>query len=229
MATIRAEKRPESRPESRPKVFLSYARQDRRIAERLRTSLERLGCAVADPTRFDSDESFGSRMEEAVRSSDRVVLLLGKHRRRDPFQESEWQAALEAKWEDADKRMIPVLLGDAEVPSFVRGTAVAGDFGLHLSGLKDIERAAEVIVQGGRPVRRGGDVGRSGSDTDSGRTSKTGLGGTGAGGKTDKAAPRPGENEMEFPIEPVEPEERRKRFAAIERFAEELAEEREAS
>lgn len=226
MATIRAEKR----PKSRPKVFLSYARQDRRIAERLRTSLERLGCTVADPTRFESDESFGSRMEEAVRSSDRVVLLLGKHRRRDPIQESEWQAALEAKWEDADKRMIPVLLGDAEVPSFVRSTAVSEDFGLHLSGLKDIERAAEVIVRGGgRRVRRGGDVGRSGSDTDSGRTSTTGLGGSGAGGKTDKAALRPGENEMEFPIEPVEPEERRKRFAAIERFAEELAEEREAS
>jgi hypothetical protein len=227
MSTMRAE----TTHENRPKVFLSYARQDRRIAERLRASLERLGCTVTDPTRLEADESLGSRMEETVRDADRVVLLLGKHRRRDRLQESEWQAALEAKWEDADKRLIPVVLGDAEVPSFVRSTAVPEDFGLHLSGLKDIERAAEVIVQGARRVRRGGESARSGRGEDLGefgRTEMRRIGSAGAG-KSDKAARRPCESEIEFSIEPVEPEERRKRFAAIERFARELAEEREAS
>lgn len=219
------------RAETRPKVFLSYAQQDRPVAERLRRSLERLGCIVADPIGFEPGESFGYQVEEAVRSSDRVVLLLSKHRQRDPLQESEWQAALEAKWEDADKRIIPVVLGDAEVPSFVRSTAVAEDFGLHLSGLKEIERAAEVIAKGGERVRRGGDFGRSGSDTDSRGGTKAGLRGTRSGGaaKSDKSAPRPGKIEMEFPIEPVKPEERRERFAAIERFAQELAQEREGS
>jgi len=142
-----------------PTLFLSYASADRGIAERLRTGLEKHGCLVYDPAangRFQVPATASyADLEEAAKRSDQFVLLFGKHRDRDRLQEQEWQAALEASWDDASKKMIPVLLGDAELPSFVRGAAGSGrsSMGLHVSGLRDAERAAEMIARavGGEP------------------------------------------------------------------------------
>jgi len=64
------------------------------------------------------------------------------------MQELEWQAALEAKWNDPEKNLIPVLIGQAEVPNFLRGVTSKGQTGFQLRGLREVGRAAEEIARG---------------------------------------------------------------------------------
>jgi hypothetical protein len=226
----------------RPNLFLSYAEADRKIGERLHASLERLGCTVHDPARAARTADFGTRVEQAVRGSDHFVLLFGRHRDSDRLQEQEWQVALEESWEHPDKGMIPVLLRDAELPSFVRSAAAATGrtVGLHVHGLREVEEAAEVIARTVRaaeaeeaeePTVLSGGRFRSGArganpPSDAPETPDRGdeeppMRGYSLGVEPDREQ-RKGGRDLSFVVEPATPEESSDRFSDIERYADEL-------
>ena len=58
-------------------------------------------------------------VERAVQSADAVIVIVGPKGELDKQQQFEWRAALEAEWENSEKRLIPVLLQNAELPSFL--------------------------------------------------------------------------------------------------------------
>src|SRR5262245_31960434 len=100
-------------------VFLSYATADREFARGLQGELIDLGIsvAIANGTR-------GS--EEAIRSAEDILVLVGLQSDEDEAQKVTWRMALEAVWQDSQKRLIPVLLHGAHLPPFVHGDSWGG-------------------------------------------------------------------------------------------------------
>lgn len=105
------------------RVFLSYSAADRKLAERLKEGLRDRGLSVADIQTVPGGGQWRQEVEEAVRSVDDILVLVGSRSSEDSAQQLTWQVALEAVWQDSRKRLIPVLLRDAALPPFVYGDA----------------------------------------------------------------------------------------------------------
>jgi hypothetical protein len=67
---------------------------------------------------FKADADWQKSVENAIRSADAVIVLLGSKGEPTKYQELEWSIILESHWADPTKLLIPVLLGDANLPSF---------------------------------------------------------------------------------------------------------------
>ena len=101
-------------------VFVSFSRRDeaagRSLIEELRRHYFSVSGEVGD---FNADVDWQKAVEEAIRSAEAVILLLGSSAAPTKHQELEWSITLESHWADPKKLLIPVLLGDASLPSFV--------------------------------------------------------------------------------------------------------------
>jgi hypothetical protein len=102
-------------------VFISHARQDRRLIRKLIEELHGHGIST-----FPSTEDLEAgpdwqqqEIEEAIKLSNAVIVLVDPKHQPDDRQRFEWSAALEEAWKDPRKRLIPLLLGNAELPSFL--------------------------------------------------------------------------------------------------------------
>jgi len=60
-------------------------------------------------------------LERAIDAAPAIVIMIDAGHRPDVHQQMAWSAALEADWQDPGKKLIPLLLGEAEVPSFLAG------------------------------------------------------------------------------------------------------------
>jgi hypothetical protein len=58
-------------------------------------------------------------VEQAIKSADAVVVIVDSKGEPDRQQQFEWRAALESAWENSEKQLIPVLLRNVEIPSFL--------------------------------------------------------------------------------------------------------------
>lgn len=82
-------------------------------------------------------------VEQAMKAADAIVVLVDKQREPDELQSLTWEAALEASWDDPHKDLIPLLLPNAEAPSFLRGVEA-----IRVKNLRhDWERAADEVLQ----------------------------------------------------------------------------------
>lgn len=101
-------------------VFLSYSDQDHRFAEKLGEELRAHGISTSSMLESHGvGEDWQQQVKRAVTSADAVVVLVDSKHTPDPHQQFEWSAALEATWADPSKRLIPLLLRNAEPPSFL--------------------------------------------------------------------------------------------------------------
>ncbi len=102
-------------------VFISYASDAKQQAEELTRDLERQGI---DPWVDFKDLQPGQRVSEELQSAiDRAawfVFLVGSKSRTTPWLEAEWSAALARTWESEDKRLLPIVFGDGQLPPFLR-------------------------------------------------------------------------------------------------------------
>ena len=97
-------------------IFLSYPSSEKKLAERLRDELSRQGANVWTDS---GGSDWQQQIEAATRSAEDILVLLGPKQADDPAQRYTWQAALEAVWATPSKRLVPVLLPGAKLPSFV--------------------------------------------------------------------------------------------------------------
>src|SRR5436853_5160453 len=104
-------------------LFLSYSAANKKVAERLRRELEREGLSVWSAQNATSDSDLRRQLEDAIRSAEAILVLVGP-RDPDKVQQFTWQEALEAVWKDPGKRIIPLLIGDAKIPTFVFSNGV---------------------------------------------------------------------------------------------------------
>ena len=141
-------------------VFLSYSHTDKNIAAKLRRSLEEKGLSFNDAgENAQVGTSWRQQIEGAIRSSDAIILLLSSRQRVDDQQQLTWRLALETVWADTTKRLIPILLQEAELPAFVRSGA-SGDSvqAIRIREPKDLVPAAQAILRtlGVPPPEEGG-------------------------------------------------------------------------
>jgi len=98
-------------------VFLSYSRY-RQPAEAIAKELQALGITTWLESK---DLAPGKQWEEEIRkamSEARLVAILVGRRSEDA--PPEYPLALEHSWSDDDKVLVPILMDDAEPPSFLR-------------------------------------------------------------------------------------------------------------
>ncbi len=104
------------------KVFVSYSSQDPELVQQLTQELQTHGIStfsVAEALTLGA--GWQQKVEQEVKSADAVIVLVYPKREPDRYQQFEWSVALEAAWENPDKRIIPLLMRNAEPPSFLSG------------------------------------------------------------------------------------------------------------
>ena len=108
-------------------VFVSYSSSDQKWADRLYQALSEQGFATwFDRSRLEPERQWGSEIKDAARGAHDIIVLVPRSGEPDEDQSREARAVLEAVWSDPDKRVIPVLMGKADPPGFLR-SAVGGE------------------------------------------------------------------------------------------------------
>lgn len=102
-------------------VFLSYSERSRKDAAMLRKVLGVLGISTWLASEdMGTAESPKEPIFKAISEARVVVFLVDANAAVTPQVEQEYMAALEHSWSDTHKILVPVLIGDAEPPAFLR-------------------------------------------------------------------------------------------------------------
>jgi hypothetical protein len=107
-----------------PDVFISYSADAKKLAERLAGSLQEEGVATwSDFENVSPGERLYDQLQLALDQAKFYLIVVGPRNVMRDWQDQEWQGALERTWTDPDKRIIPILVGHAEAPAFLRNWA----------------------------------------------------------------------------------------------------------
>ena len=107
-----------------PDVFISYSADAKKLADRLAGSLQSEGVATwSEFENLSPGERLYDQIQQALDQAKCYLIVVGPRNLMRDWQDQEWQGALERTWTDPDKRIIPVLVGHAEAPAFLRSWA----------------------------------------------------------------------------------------------------------
>lgn len=128
-----------------PDVFISYSTDAKKLAERLAGSLQKEGVATwSDFEYIGPVEGRHDQVQQALDQAKFYLIVVGARNIMQDRQDREWQGALERTWTDPEKRIIPVLVGHAEPPAFLRNwTLLRIEPGRHES--ESAKKLAEMI------------------------------------------------------------------------------------
>ncbi len=145
------------------KIFLSYASEDRSVAEDITTSLRNRGHDVFfDRTDLPSADTYEDRIEEAILKASLFVFLISPRSvAQGKFTLTELSIARK-KWPVAKRRVLPVIIEEtavAEIPVYLRSVSflepdgnVAAEVALAVDGmrtsLRDLARRAVLPLSG---------------------------------------------------------------------------------
>jgi isopentenyl diphosphate isomerase/L-lactate dehydrogenase-like FMN-dependent dehydrogenase len=93
-----------------PRIFISYARDDRRVAQVIAERLTAAGAEAFFDVEMPVGESFTDSLVTAIRSSDCVIALMSPS-----YFASRWNQAEIAESLDAGKRVIPVRVRPCDI------------------------------------------------------------------------------------------------------------------
>jgi hypothetical protein len=118
------------------KLFLSHASSDKTFVRTLKRSLERLGHDIwLDETNIQVGVSIPKALQTGIEAADFVAVVLSKNSVESGWVEEEWQAKY---WDGVSKRQVtilPVLLEDCKIPTFLRHKRYADFRGHYEVGL----------------------------------------------------------------------------------------------
>jgi hypothetical protein len=103
-------------------VFVSYAREDSEVAQRLVETLEHSGVRCwLDKISLQPGEPWIPQIRDAIdRSRSFVVVVSGSTVASTPSVSTEWSAIQESCWRRQDVSVFPVTVGKVDVPPFLR-------------------------------------------------------------------------------------------------------------
>jgi hypothetical protein len=102
-------------------VFISYTRDTKPIAKELTEFLSEQGIkSWADFNNISLGSTFQDSVGNAIDDAGSFVVLIGPDSSANAWREYELQAVLSKVWRDPGKKLLPVLVGDAQVPAFLR-------------------------------------------------------------------------------------------------------------
>jgi hypothetical protein len=103
------------------RIFLSYAYEDSTEARRVARSLGDADFNVwLNEWHLTPGEDLDQAIDEAIRSSDKLVVLLSPHSVTSPWVRSELEQALSARLDRRDIDLIPALLAPCDIPEDLR-------------------------------------------------------------------------------------------------------------
>jgi hypothetical protein len=99
-------------------VYISYSRQSVGAAFKLGEALDRLQVKTwLDLRELSTGADWNEKVAEAIHSADAFVFLIGPPGPYDRLQQFEWQQVVEEEYYlDSTKALIPVVIGQAEIP-----------------------------------------------------------------------------------------------------------------
>ena len=132
-------------------VFISHASGAEPVAASLAACLESNGHgAFLDFRDAGTGSNWTEDVSKALDWAEAVVVLVGD--KVSDEERREWQLALEASWADPSLRLVPVTLGDAELPGWLRQIrAVRVDDPSHIAEERWQDAVLEAIE---RPTQR---------------------------------------------------------------------------
>ena len=105
-------------------AFILYTPSVKEWAEKLDARLRKSGLSTwIDYRDLKTGISLWEQLEKAVSRTDNIVVLAGRKDDATERQRNAGSVALGSIYENPDQRMIPLLLGDAKLPNFVRAAA----------------------------------------------------------------------------------------------------------
>ena len=103
------------------KVFLSHGNASAAQAEQLTARLAAEGIQPVDATSLlQPGQNWAFAIDREVKSADAFVFMLEPGAERDAWLQEQWRSAIQQSWSEPAKPMIPVLIGDAQLPGFLR-------------------------------------------------------------------------------------------------------------
>ena len=103
------------------KVFLSHGNASAAQAGQLTARLAAAGIEPVDATSLlQPGQNWASAIDREVKSADAFVFMLEPGAERDAWLQEQWRSAIQQSWSGPAKPMIPVLVGDAQLPGFLR-------------------------------------------------------------------------------------------------------------
>jgi TIR domain-containing protein len=142
-----------------PDAFISYSADAKKWAGKLASSLRREGVVTwSDFENLNPGERRFEQLQQALDQARYYIVVLGPRNVMRDWQDREWQGALERTWSDPDRRIIPVLIGHAVPPAFLRNwVSIRLEPGRN--ELPVVKRLAEIIKKPGarEELQRDGD------------------------------------------------------------------------
>jgi hypothetical protein len=130
-------------------VFVSFARADKDVAHTLAKSLRDRGLSTWLDDDLRPGEEWDSKLRSVLNKSRLcLVLISDKASAHSPWVSREWTLIQDTAWRRPDLSVCPVILGDADIPTFLRQWQV-------LRGSREnarLEKAADDVVE---MLRRG--------------------------------------------------------------------------
>lgn len=103
------------------RMFISHASVDKPLARSLAEQLSRSGFDVwLDEHTVSPRESWREAVSPRLDSSDVFVLLITENSQHSPWARLESSEILKRAWADDEKLVVPIIVGSAEPPGFLR-------------------------------------------------------------------------------------------------------------
>jgi hypothetical protein len=122
-------------------VFISYSRSSDAMAVELANELREKGLNVwIDHPEFHSGEAWPKRVSEAIGAADAFVVVVDEHTQTSSWARREMGEILKRTWDDESKVVVPVVIGDAELPGYLRDVNA-----VHIEGEGDSAAAIQTV------------------------------------------------------------------------------------
>jgi len=104
-------------PNTSPKIFISYAWENQATVRQLQQALQAAGAEVfVDYTGIQGGESLPTRISQALRWCDTLILLWSQHAKESHWVELEWTSAIALK-----RHLVPCKLDETPLPEILWG------------------------------------------------------------------------------------------------------------
>jgi len=100
-------------------VFISYSKDDRKVAERIAEELRQAGIKVFDDRQLAPGEDLEARLHDELKRAAYVLLLLSPSYLKSAWATKELEAAALSESEGGP-RLIPLVVADTPIPPFLR-------------------------------------------------------------------------------------------------------------
>jgi hypothetical protein len=128
-----------------PTVFLSYARTDAEMVDRIAADLKAEGINVwLDRDRLTPGESWVEQIEGAIKRSDFLLFFISRNSLKSKWAMAEYRATFTSLRETGGTRIIPVLLEEVgELPPFLAHIQYADFTKSYYAGVRSLVRALQ--------------------------------------------------------------------------------------